>query len=229
MKHKNRILMLTIIVTLLVCAAGGILTRSSYVNNVDVQGIPDKVSGYEIALEEESWLSKIYFDHHIQSFSELKDKSDIIVKVKPTEERKVLNQSLFSQVQILEIYKGSDLKTDENIYIYEPASLGNDQIYMPDGYIMQLDDQEYIFFLKRLKAPEGYQYKGKEKISYMPVSTTFGKYSVKETNTSVIPSEEIKKGLHFSEIKHMDIITTNAQTLERYLKIKSNVGKMVQE
>lgn len=98
---------------------------------------------------------------------------------------------------------------------------------MPDGYIMQLDDQEYIFFLKKLKVPNGYKYKGKEKISYMPVSTIFGKYTVKETNTSIISEEKLKEGIYFSEIRNMDIVTTNSKILETYLNVKSDVEEMI--
>lgn len=228
MKHKNSLLILTISLSLIICIALGILTRNSYLNNVDVKRLPDKISRYRIALEEDGgWLSEIYFDNNIRSLSQLKEKADVIVKVKPLKERKLLNQALLTKVQILEIYKNDNLKKGENIYIYEPTFLGNDEVYMPDGYIMQLDDQEYIFFLKKLKVPNGYKYKGKEKISYMPVSTIFGKYTVKETNTSIISEEKLKEGIYFSEIRNMDIVTTNSKILETYLNVKSDVEEMI--
>ncbi|WP_129595701.1 hypothetical protein [Anaerophilus nitritogenes] len=228
MRLRNKIFIIFISTCLGICCVIGILTRQSFYTDVDAKHLFKEIEDFKIDLAENSPLSKIYFEDNIDNLAQLKEKADLIVKVSVTDNRKIFNLALLSNVNVLDIYKGKNIKENDNIYIYEPFSLGINTCEIENGYIPIKKDEEYIFFLKHLKIPNGYKYKGKEKITYIPVSTIFSKYNLmNETNTKPINKAILNNGIEFIKVKNMDILTTNMNILKKYNTLKEQVHYMI--
>lgn len=214
-------------IVLLISVGTGVFTRLSFVHNNDVGKHLSEAGEYQVSfLDNENYVNA-YFDNKIDNLQQLRDKSDVVVKVKLTPERTQYLQSIRSKVDVLEVYKAMDIKQGDQIYIYEPNSFNSRSYTSMFGYNIMLPEQEYIFFLRKLKVPEGYQYKRNEAISYLPVSTLFSKYPL-ESNvaTNVIPPDEIKKGVTYDKVKQFDLISVNRKILEKYKLLRKDVFEM---
>ena len=95
------------------------------------------------------------YDDTISSLEELENKSDYIFLAKPIQRFQPSGQFV-TQMQIISTYKGD--YDQEQFYLFEPVSLGNDELVtlkIPMGwYIPVRDNQEYLLFLNK---EENYQ------------------------------------------------------------------------
>ena len=147
----------------------------------------------------------IYYSK-INNLSDILENSSIILKVRMSDDREILNQCVLSEVIVKKIYKNNlDIVLDENksIYIYEPFSLQENFIYLDGGYVPMNTDEEYIVFLKPLKVPEGYTMSNKEKISFMYCNPIYGKRSV---NNDLYYITQDNENLNFDTIKSYNAI-----------------------
>lgn len=250
MKKGDKVIVILVSLTLIVSVVIGFMTRQSYYDDTDFDKAVKNIDSFDVKLEPISLfpedpflgtLGKQYGQEDINNFSELQDKSDLIVKVIPTHDRKVLLQTILSRVKVLNVYKGKDIIAGDNIYVYEPCSILYKKknmvtygVFRPsytsyDGYILMRKGKEYILFLKKLKAPKGYRYRGKEKMSYVLTSMTFGKYPVQAYgHTEVIEEDRVNpsiadKTIKFAEIKDMDLIAIRTKILKKYNEMKEQL------
>ena len=242
MKKGDKVIVILVSLILIVSVVVGFMTRQSYYDDTDFNKATENIDSFNVELEpislfpEDPFLSALgeqYGQEDINSFSELQDKSDLIVKVIPTDDRKVLfARTILSRVKVLDVYKGKDITAGDNLYIYEPCNIqfGKAELYDSyDGYIFMHKAREYVLFLKKLNVPEGYRYRGKEKISYVLTSMAFGKYPVQAYgHTEVIDEDRVNpyiadKTIKFAEIKDMDLIAIRMETLKKYNEIKEQL------
>lgn len=241
MKKGDKAIVILVSLTLIVSVVVGFMTRHSYYDDTDFDKATENIDRFDVEivpisiLPEEEYsgaTGEQYGQEDINSFSELQDKSDLIVKVIPTDDRKVLFGTMLSRMKVLDVYKGKDITAGDNLYVYEPCDIqcGKYELYISyDGYIFMHEAREYVLFLKKLNAPEGYRYRGKEKISYVLTSMAFGKYPVQAYgHTEVIDEDRVNpfiadKTIKFAEIKDMDLIAIRMETLKKYNEIKEQL------
>jgi len=75
----------------------------------------------------------------------------------------MMSQTILSKVESLNVYKGLNIKKGDIIYIYEPNYFINNSYMAMYGYNLMVNNNEYVFFLKKLQVPDGYRYKEKKK------------------------------------------------------------------
>lgn len=185
--------------------------------------ITKKSFNYDSVLSKNNWdnyyihMSKsddIYYDE-INDVQDILENSSLILKVKMSNNREILNQCILSEVKVEEVYKNNlDIKIekDNDIYIYEPISVQEDSIYLSDGYIPMNTEDEYILCLKPLKIPEKYVMSDKEKISFMYYNPIYGK---KNINNNLYYINEDNTGLKLSDLKEYNVIL-ESKDVEKY-------------
>lgn len=227
MRRSNKFFISGIAIILLSSLILGVMTRLSIVDNSFLGKYISFSEGnnYKLSLREEDEYTKIYFENNINSIEELKDKSDLIVKVKATPKRMVYSQSIKTKVEVLEVYKSDIIKEKNEIYIYEPNYFISDQYISMSGYNIMEEDKEYIFFLKNLEVPKEYKYKKDEAITFMPVSTLYSKISVdKDDKLEVISKDDIdKEKIDYEQIKDFDILTTSENVIDKYKSFRQSL------
>ena len=164
----------------------------------------------------------ILYDMNIETYEQLEENADFIVKVKISNKRKIFEFCTKSVATVLEVYKG-DLEENTSIYVYEPAVINNITILeytSGGGYQLMQEDEEYILFLNALPKLEGYQYKNDEANSYMMVSPLYSKYDVDYTDEYLNVLDEVRLdedvSYTYTEVKEYPIITVSTEEIERY-------------
>ncbi|MBX4266146.1 hypothetical protein [Clostridium estertheticum] len=229
MNMKNKIYYIIISVSVILCMIIGFWVKNSFYNIVDSQNLEKEVSNYSVA-NLDDFVGKLYFDNNIKKFPELQKKSDLIVEIKLTANRKLYNQAILSEAEVLKTYKGK-VKQGDKILIYEPVSFSNDFYYTASGYNFMRKNNSYIVFLKNLTIPKGYKYKNDEAKTYLPVSTVFAKYNIKYTNKEKIldktrlSNEGKSNEIKYKDVKNNEIISTDVKTVDLYNYFKLNVLK----
>lgn len=220
---RGKFFNLSIIVIVLICAVVGLITRYSFYTKIDIGKNFDQTSRYFISIEDDP---NQFFDNNINDYQQLEEKSDLIVRIRPTSERTLYNQALLSRVKVTQVYKKhNNVSENEDIYIFEPSFFHSDNYITLQGYNIMLPDTEYFLFLKKIKAPSGYHYSDREAITYLPVSTLYGKYFVdKRSNTKTIDPVAIEsESTTFFDIKDYDILTQDKKILETYYSLQQQV------
>lgn len=227
MRKSNKFFIGGLAIILLTVLILGIMTRISIEDNSFLGKYISfsEGSNYKLSLREEDEYSKIYFENNIKNIEELKDKSDLVVKVKATPKRIVYSQAVKTKAEVLEVYKSDTIKEKDEVYIYEPNYFTSDKYISMSGYNLMEEDVEYVFFLKKLEVPKGYKYKKDEEITFMPVSTLYSKISVdKGNNVEVMSQDDIdKEKIDYEKIKGFDILTTNEMIIDKYKKFKKSL------
>ncbi len=219
---RKKIYLSLLIALLLLSVVVAILTRTSYaIADVSLGNILENEEQILVQLNEDSHYLSIYFNNELSNFTQLRDQSDIIVKVKVTNERQNYMNALLSGVKVTEIYKGNGIKKGDRIYIYEPSCFNRGVYTGIGGYNIMLENDEYILFLKHLTIPKGYKYKNNEAITFLPVSSYFAKYPLisNEVTQTLVENAEIK----YNKIKDFEILTTNKDILALYQSLKNEV------
>lgn len=223
--RKNKIY-LTLLSALLFLALGvGILTRFSFVYDIQLERYTNNGEHFQVSLDDDSDYLSIYFDNQIDHISQLKTGSDLILKVKTTKNRDNMMRALRSQVDVLAVYKGDNIKKGDRINLYEPSSFYAFSYTSMGGYNIMQEGEEYIVFLKHLKVPEGYKYKGEEERTFIPVSSYYGKFPIKNRGETEVISEKalINGKVIYDRVKNYEIITSSKQVLEKYYALKQEV------
>lgn len=215
---------------ILITLCFGLLTRKSF---RDSSVNPETCGDAEVSLSEinddiltENIDSKHYFDNDIDDYDELFGKSDLIVVGKVEGKREVYNQAYKTKFRIHKIIKDeSSVNLPETIYVFEPSLFNFDAYEVGSGYNLMLDNTDYILFLKHLEVPEGYHYKKDEAITFLPVSSCFGKYALNDRRREeVIPSEE---GLTYQDVKDMGLLAGKQDIVDTYNAIKYQINEKV--
>lgn len=211
------------LVSLAVCIIIGIFTKKSYIKDTDVNSL-DKYSK-SLIYTSKSYKSD-YFINDINTFDQLDNESDYVLKVKSTKDRKYVNKALLTKCEVIKSYKK---KIDKAyIYIYEPVdvSIKYELFISLWGYNFMKPENEYIVFLKDLKLPQGYKASHIEKLSFMYTNPEISKFNCgNEENTVLMNSEDIKDGkISYNEVKNFEQIFSSKEQQNKYREFKSIVN-----
>ncbi|OXM16587.1 hypothetical protein [Paenibacillus herberti] len=203
----------------------GYKTKASFNSNVELGDYLEH-SDMILSLDESQEYSSIYFDNTIQSVEDLSAKSELIIKAKPSNDRKNFTQAVRSMIEVLEVYKGNKQIEGTNLYLFEPSHFYGKNYFSLGGYQLMQKDKEYILFLKSLKKPTNYSYSEDEAKSYMPVSSYYGKFPIQHNNDSasyLLTRDELDNGIPYSKIQSWDVLTSKEEVLLRFIEIKQAV------
>ena len=214
----------------LVCTAvAGVLTRFSFQGSTTLKQLTDNsnINQYTIQIFQEDGVDNLYnMFAKVSNYSELEKSSELIAKVKVTDDRKLYSNTINTKVVLEEIYKSDgNLAKNDNIYIYEPAYFEEEfEIYdSQDGYELMESGKEYYVFLNGIKTAEGYKKSEKEKITFLPSTTKFSVYSTDNKEQKVLNQEKIdgdEERYNYGEIKNLNILTSSKNELEIYENIR---------
>ena len=214
----------------LVCTAvAGVLTRFSFQGSTTLKQLTDNsnINQYTIQIFQEDGVDNLYnMFAKVSNYSELEKSSELIAKVKVTDDRKLYSNTINTKVVLEEIYKSDgNLAKNDNIYIYEPAYFEEEfEIYdSQDGYQLMESGKEYYVFLNGIKTAEGYKKSEKEKITFLPSTTKFSVYSTDNKEQKVLNQEKIdgdEERYKYGEIKNLNILTSSKSELETYENIR---------
>jgi len=212
---------ITLLFMIAICISVGTMTRISYKDYSVLKR--DRMDLFVVgsggSISEETKDNKI---------SDIESKSKAIVHVRYVGERKYLNKTVLSKVEVIEVYKGQesiDMK-DKYIYVYEPSFFNFEKEYymIVGAYTLMNENQEYILFLNNKSFPEAYKQSEKEKKEYvLTTNDSLSKYLIsKEYQKNIIPNNSDYK---YGEIKKYEVATQNAEQLKLYNDCKSDVLK----
>lgn len=214
----------------LVCTAvAGVLTRFSFQGSTTLKQLTDNsnINQYTIQIFQEDGVDNLYnMFAKVSNYSELEKSSELIAKVKVTDDRKLYSNTINTKVVLEEIYKSDgNLAKNDNIYIYEPADFEEEfEIFdSQNGYQLMESGKEYYVFLNGLKTAEGYKKSEKEKITFLPSTTKFSVYSTDNKKQKVLNQEKIdgdEERYKYGEIKNLNILTSSKSELETYENIR---------
>ncbi|WML37964.1 hypothetical protein RCG19_11965 [Neobacillus sp. OS1-2] len=164
-----------------------------------------------------------YFNNGIKNYTELVNESDLIVTGTIDGQRKEYSAAIKTEFKINNVLENKSLVTNlpEKIYVFEPSYFNFDTYFIQNGYNIMQDNHEYILFLNHLKAPENYNYKSEESITFIPVSTYYGKFELKGSGISKVVLSN--QALTYKDIKDQAIVTENQKIVDIYKKIKNKL------
>lgn len=225
MKKRTLISIIVFIIIFTGVVIVGIMTRNSYINNVDISNYSEKDNVYlEITDHTEDVTKDFKNLNEIKTLKDLEANTPIIAKVKvnPNSKRDQYYLTTLTNVQVLDVYKGSI--PYKNIDIFEPISgmsledPKEDFISSLDGYNLMNDGKEYIVFLKELKDVNY----SENKTVYMPTTTILSKYEVSnDTINKLKPDDKIK----YSDVKNQEVLLTDENLIKKFNNFKDEVIK----
>lgn len=226
---KNLIYLAALVGVILTALVAGIMLTDdqgdAMVDYAEIES--DKVP---VSLYEGDEFLEIYFDiSENMTFPKLKREADVVVKVKACGKRLCYQKAIKTQVTVLDVLKGTDVNTNDKIFIYEPAEFDEGYEYTSDkGYNLLNDTDEYILFLKHLDVPKGYQYKKDEADTYLPSTLLYSKYNVsRQVGTKLVDRKGIEnRKVLFQNVKDYEVFTTEKYALKRFQELKKQVMKM---
>lgn len=226
MTRSTKIYFLAVLILISTTIGYAIMTKYSFTGDYNLSKIREQydLENFMYSNNEES----IYFNNSINSLDELEKNSDLIVKVQSLDDSILFYNSIETPVKIIDIYSSNDnLKKGDVIYIQEPVSISYlenmENITSIRGYVLMNTDQEYILFLKHLDKVDGYKYKNNEEITYIPVSTRFGKYC-KEEKPKFIDQSQIDSGeIYYRDFKNSSAVFIDNEELIKYNSVSLQV------
>lgn len=229
MKRIRIYLSISLFLVITVAVVTGFLTAASFQHDNSFGNYLDRTD-LILNLDENKDLISPYFYNEIHSLEQLMNESPYIVKVKPNMERESYASAVRSAVQVLDVYKGGDhaeVRKGSRLYIYEPSYFFSSVYNSFGGYQIMKANEEYILFLKPLSIPKGYTYKGDEAITFVPVSTYYGKFRSsnrqRTPSRGILTQQKADEGYPYVKVKDWEIITTKPDILNTYRTIQTSV------
>ena len=167
-----------------------------------------------------------------KNLKKIKKQSDEFLRVKVLKERKLYRDVTRTKVKIEKVYKSFDhRKEKETIWIDEPAAFMKSygEIYdSVEGYQLMNDGEEYDVFLNSEKVIRGYKKSENEKRSYLPSTTKYSIYPVKNRKQKEILSQKkLDNGEYsYGKIKNYYILTTRLEELKQYMENKKELKQV---
>ena len=167
-----------------------------------------------------------------KNLKKIKKQSDEFLRVKVLKERKLYRDVKRTNVKIEKVYKSFDHRTEkETIWIDEPAAFMKSygEIYdSVEGYQLMNDGEEYDVFLNSEKVIRGYKKSENEKRSYLPSTTKYSIYPVKNRKQKEILSQKkLDNGEYsYGKIKNYYILTTRLEELKQYMENKKELKQV---
>ena len=142
-----KIALFVTIAILIVSVLIGIVTRNSFIDNLEQREYMN--GNYEIQIAPD--LNNVYYSGNVDNVNDIEEISDVIIKakVKSNVDRNYNSGMTITNVDVLEIYKG-EIGTEE-IYIIEPICYLSEPGFISSvmGYYWMNDNDEYILFLDK--------------------------------------------------------------------------------
>ncbi|MDQ0884717.1 hypothetical protein [Peribacillus sp. V2I11] len=221
MRKSKKIFYISICFFILGAVIFASFTRQSFKDNVHKSNINQGYKNSYVSIQNDEEFTSLYFNNNINNLDQLIKESDLIVKVKVSNERELYNQAILSKMKVKEVYKNFNDQVNQYFYMFEPNYFNFDTYMALSGYNILKPTQEYILFLKQLKIPNGYKYEKKEKLMYVPVSTVYSKYSINTENTTKLINSN--STIQYEQIENYEILTDNKQTLAKFHSFKKDV------
>lgn len=226
MNKKNiafTIIFMSVFVSMIVL---GILTRRSYVNDIDANRyFNDKSINLSISTYEED-ITKVFIKfENLNSMRDLEKVSPIIVRVQVDSQapRNRYYLTTLTTVKIIKVYKG-DIN-EELISIFEPIDVINmtdtdNMVGSLDGYNWMNKDKEYILFLRPLKD----SHYGHGDIVYLPTSTILSKYQIDESKVSKLDKDKIlSTNLKYTSVSGQEVFLYEDKSVDKFNYFKKVV------
>ncbi|SKA92217.1 hypothetical protein SAMN05428976_11912 [Clostridium sp. USBA 49] len=204
----------------------GILTRKSYVNDIDVNRyINDESMNLSISTYQED-ITKVFTKFEdLNSIEDLEKVSPIIVRAQVDSQtsRNRYYLTTLTTVKVVKVYKG-DINSDL-ISIFEPIDIvnitdANDIVDSLDGYNWMKEDKEYILFLRPLKDSH---YTDGDTV-YLPTSTILSKYQIDESQVSKLNKEKIlNANLKYTSVGEQEVFLYEDKNIDKFKDFKEDV------
>ena len=150
---------------------------------------------------------------------ELYDASDLVVKVRVLGERKAEYEAILTKTKVLEVYKGEESLLNQDIYVYEYASIDiideKFSILLSRACNLMQENNEYYLLLDFLQKPEGYDYDEISGKTYLLNNICYGKFSTKEYATEDL-NMELYDGIVYGEIRNLDVLYDDQDKTDSY-------------
>ncbi|WP_339228941.1 hypothetical protein [Aeribacillus sp. FSL K6-2833] len=204
----------------------GILTRNSYINDVDVNKyFNDKELNYTISKYEED-ITKVFTKFEsLKNLDELEKESPIIVKAKVDSKSPRIRYYLttLTTVKVLNVYKGKI--SNDFISVFEPIDIidavdSAGTVNSVDGYNWMDKEKEYILFLRPLKD----SHYSDDSVVYLPTTTVLSKYQIDESKVSLLDEDKMLNGsLKYADIKNQEVVLYEDQYVDKFNNFKRDV------
>lgn len=209
----------------------GLVVKFSFHGYRDFQSMETKenLSKYQLQIMETNNESVFL---KTKNLKKIKKQSDEFLRVKVLKERKLYRDVTRTKVKIEKVYKSFDYrKANETIWIDEPAAFMKSygEIYdSVEGYQLMNDGEEYDVFLNSEKVVRGYKKSENEKRSYLPSTTKYSIYPVKNRKQKEILSQKkLDNGEYsYGKIKNYYILTTRLEELKQYMENKKELKQV---
>ena len=209
----------------------GLVVKFSFHGYRDFQSMETKenLSKYQLQIMETNNESVFL---KTKNLKKIKKQSDEFLRVKVLKERKLYRDVTRTKVTIEKVYKSFDhRKANETIWIDEPAAFMKSygEIYdSVEGYQLMNDGEEYDVFLNSEKVVRGYKKSENEKRSYLPSTTKYSIYPVKNRKQKEILSQKkLDNGEYsYGKIKNYYILTTRLEELKQYMENKKELKQV---
>lgn len=190
-------------------------TKSTYLPMIKLS----ELEQYNLAIEYDTSDYNQYFYYNDQmSYDDLMKESDLVVEITCLDSGEQMAYSTLRYCKIERILKGNQDLVNQNIYIYEPSYImPYNTISITNGYINMYNNQQYVFFLKKVNAPQSTQSKYSQ--GYYPVSAEYGKYQLNHYEQKV----DLKEGLLYNEIKDHEVLLTDDKEVTLYNQILKEI------
>ena len=209
----------------------GLVVKFSFHGYRDFQSMETKenLSKYQLQIMETNNESVFL---KTKNLKKIKKQSDEFLRVKVLKERKLYRDVTRTKIKIKIVYKSFDhRKEKETIWIDEPAAFMKSygEIYdSVEGYQLMNDGEEYDVFLNSEKVIRGYKKSENEKRSYLPSTTKYSIYPVKNRKQKEILSQKkLDNGEYsYGKIKNYYILTTRLEELKQYMENKKELKQV---
>ena len=176
-------------------------------------------------------LDEELLNSNVKTIDDVANKSDLIVKVKISDEKIIEDADIKTKVKVEKIIKsdGRNIKKGDDIYIYEMINFSNvDDSIMTNAKYNYLDTgKEYYLCLNSLKTIKGYKKSEEEKKTYMYSTNYYSVYSASKEQKVVKLS---KKKIYNEEYKYRDlkdqvILTSDKKVVDDYNKMSESFAQ----
>jgi len=205
----NRIFILIIAITMIICIVLGVISRMSISTYQYEEAIKNADSYHFYLYENPEFANVFLYDYDLESIDMLEE-SDYIIRGKITGKREVMQGTVKTEIEVVEEMKGSC--RESIIYVYEPIDITLNDSHMIlsyDGYNFLKEDREYILCLAK-SAEEG---------AFLYVTPMFAKFPLNYSEDefpilSFHESEE--RDVYYSEFVNAEQIFKTGEEKEFY-------------
>ncbi|SDY59100.1 hypothetical protein [Lachnobacterium bovis] len=219
-----------IVVLILLSMVAGVVVRNSYTGFKNIKELSKVKNINEFRMScgdnDEELLNS-----NVKTIDDVANKSDLIVKVKISDEKIIEDADIKTKVKVEKIIKsdGRNIKKGDDIYIYEMIDISKvDDSFMTSAKYNYLDTgKEYYLCLNSLKTIKGYKKSEEEKKTYMYSTNYYSVYSASKEQKVVKLS---KKKIYNVEYKYRDlkdqvILTSDKNVVDDYNKMSESFAQ----